>query len=386
MDKIKMLYASPFVPMKSGISDYSAILVSELARKADITLYIDNYKLKDQKFKEEFDVLRYGVDTIYFHEYKYLVYNIGNNPYYHSYIYETCLKYPGVVILHDVILYYLTVGYYQSKGKLYSKIYEMEGIEGVLKVKEALKSGINDLLRKKSLAHILPLNQELLHSQNKFIVHSEFAYQIVKKHTDNVKKINMIPQVHDNFRLIEKMDLFKKFHISEDVFVIASFGIIAETKRNDEICRAVLNIHKELNRKICYVMVGEGDYVNQFVDHRIIYKTGFVSMNEFDSFIVHSDIVLNLRYPSMGETSAALIKVLQMGKACIINDEGWFGEIPDDCVIKIGKENIQRELEAKLKEYIGDSNKRLDVAQKAKQYIEREYAPRDIIKSIFDFI
>ena len=40
-------------------------------------------------------------------KYDYLVYNVGNNPDFHSYIYEAALAHPGMIILHDYMLYYL---------------------------------------------------------------------------------------------------------------------------------------------------------------------------------------------------------------------------------------------------------------------------------------
>ena len=47
MKKPSLLYASPFAPMKSGISDYSEILVYALKNEFEITLLIDDYKLEN---------------------------------------------------------------------------------------------------------------------------------------------------------------------------------------------------------------------------------------------------------------------------------------------------------------------------------------------------
>ena len=88
----------------------------------DITLLIDNYKLAQKELYNNFNVKIFGQDKINFRDYKYKIYNIGNNPYFHSNIYNCAINFPGVVILHDFILYYLLVGYYQDKEILYSKI------------------------------------------------------------------------------------------------------------------------------------------------------------------------------------------------------------------------------------------------------------------------
>ena len=89
-----LLYASPFPPIKSGISDYSVDLIYGLKKYFDITLLIDDYVLTDPALYQDFKVLVYGKDELKINDYDYLVYNIGNQPFYHAYIYELCLKHP----------------------------------------------------------------------------------------------------------------------------------------------------------------------------------------------------------------------------------------------------------------------------------------------------
>ena len=380
----KLLYVSPFPPLKSGISDYSVILVDALKSRYDITLYVDDYDLADVDKIKEFPILKHGKDSVVWDSYDYIIYNIGNNPYFHDYIYEACIEHPGMVILHDLVLYYMFIGYYQKRNCLYSRIYEQEGLELLLKIKEYVKKEKKDLLQIKGIASEFPFHKELLESGNKIMVHSQYAFDRVKQYTNKVKKINMIQQVAESFELIKKDKLYKKYGIPTDAIVITSFGIVAETKLNHIACEVVRNIAKE--KKVCYVMVGEGEYVNCYVDNKHIFKTGYVDMDEFDSFIVHSDIVLNLRHPSMGETSAALIKILQMGKACIINDEGWFAEIPADCAVKLPIDNIKEDLEQKLTLLIDDVQRRKQIEQNAEQYIKAEYSTKKIIDDIERFL
>lgn len=83
--KPSLLYASPFPPKKSGISDYSVVLVKALSKIFDITLYIDDYIITEESIKD-FPVLVHGKDNVSFNKFDYLIYNIGNNPAYHKYI------------------------------------------------------------------------------------------------------------------------------------------------------------------------------------------------------------------------------------------------------------------------------------------------------------
>jgi glycosyltransferase involved in cell wall biosynthesis len=48
-----------------------------------------------------------------------------------------------------------------------------------------------------------------------------------------------------------------------------------------------------------------------------------------------SDVLVNLRYPTMGETSGSVIRALSLGKPSVVSDVGWFAELPDEAALKI---------------------------------------------------
>ena len=47
------------------------------------------------------------------------------------------------------------------------------------------------------------------------------------------------------------------------------------------------------------------------------------------------DVLVNLRSPTMGETSGSVIRGLALGKPMLVSDVGWFGELPDGVALKI---------------------------------------------------
>lgn len=387
MNKPKLLYASPFPPQKSGISDYSQTLVYGLKEYFDVTLLIDNDKLEQQELYRDFNVKIYGKDKINFEAFEYKIYNIGNNPYYHSYIYDCAIKHPGTIILHDFILYYLVVGYYQDKKKVYSKIYELEGAKGIHLIKKALKTNKKDFLEYKELAHLFPLNKEIANSNNLIIVHSQCNYNKLRKineHAD-VKKINHISLIRENEPIMDRKTLFKKYNIPSDSCIIASFGFIASTKLNSVICRVVAKLNQAIEKKVVYLMVGEGTYADSLLGENIK-KTGLVNINEFNSYISHSDLIINLRYPSMGETSGALIRALAMGKLCVVSNDAWFSELPDDVVIKLKNANIKDELRETISNFLNAPEKFKQLGKNAKAYIEKEHNLQHISKQIAEFI
>ena len=75
--------------------------------------------------------------------------------------------------------------------------------------------------------------------------------------------------------------------------------------------------------------------------------TGYTRLNEFKQYMGACDICFNLRYPTQGESSASLHRMLGMGKAILLTDIGTFQEYPDDVAIKIshGKTEVQEIVE-----------------------------------------
>lgn len=398
MNKPTMLYASPFNPEQSGISDYSETLVQALQEQFEITLLIKDYEMTNRYLTDTCRILKYGREEIPFEEFDYIVYNIGNQPYYHDYIYRCCLEHPGLVILHDFSLYYLFIGVHSQDGDVLREIYRLTGITGLHTVKSAIQNINWDLLECKRLAGELPLNQELLQSENKFMVHSDYTYQKVIKTgcvmPEQVRKIDHIALIDDTTEYMERDELFDRYGVPKDALILTSLGFIGNTKLNHVVCKVVEKLSKELQQKICYVMVGEGNYtaagesksVDDYADGKIIIKTGYTEIVEFNSFIKHSDIIINLRHPSMGETSGALIRILGMGKVCIISDEAWFSEIPGDCAIKISIDNIEEKLEHQIIELLEHPEKKTEYEKNAKTYIDTEYNGKIIVKQIEQFL
>lgn len=398
MKKPTMLYASPLNPVQSGISDYSETLVQALQKQFDITLLIKDYDMTNQYLSDTCKILKYGRDYIPFEEFDTIVYNIGNQPYYHDYIYRCCLEHPGLVILHDFSLYYLFIGVHSQDGDVLREIYHFTGIWGLHTVKSAIQNINWDLLECKRLAGELPLNQELLKSGNQFMVHSDYTYQRVMKtgcvKPEQIRKINHIALIDETTEYMEQSVLFEKYGVPRDALVLTSLGFIGNTKLNHIVCKVVEELSRELEQKICYVMVGEGNYtaagekksVDDYVDGNRIIKTGYTDIIEFNSFIKHSDIIINLRHPSMGETSGALIRILGLGKVCIISDEAWFSEIPDNCAIKIGIENIEKQLKHQIREFVQHPEKKVEYEKNAKAYIDTEYAGNVIVDQIRQFL
>jgi glycosyltransferase involved in cell wall biosynthesis len=63
--------------------------------------------------------------------------------------------------------------------------------------------------------------------------------------------------------------------------------------------------------------------------------TGRQPMDRFYLYMLASDVVVNLRFPSTGELSGTLIRTLGMGKPVLVSNTGPFAEFPEHTVARI---------------------------------------------------
>lgn len=383
MRKPTLLYASPFWPKKSGISEYSESLITGLDKFFELTLLTDNYILDNKDIRDKYHIVKYNASEKY-EKYDYIIYNFGNNPDYHCYMYDMIQNNPGYVILHDYILYYLTVGYYLEKDKLFQKVYELEGIRGIQIVKDSLqKHESRNLLHHKEIAAMLPMNWEVINKAKGIFVHSQYGENIVKENYKDAKtyKINLVKC--ETMELKDINFIHKHFKINDNEYIVGAVGFIAETKQNELTCLAIKKYNETNKDKIHYVMIGEGNYVDHLLDD-YIHKTGFLTNTEFFQAINSCNLIMNLRYPYHGESSATLIQCMDMNKPCVVSDIGWFSELKDDTVIKLPTELSVNE----LCEHIQNLRDKdlTEIIANAKSYVENYCLPEKVAQSIYENI
>ena len=78
-------------------------------------------------------------------------------------------------------------------------------------------------------------------------------------------------------------------------------------------------------------------------------REGYVDESRLWQLMMAADVHVNLRSPTMGETSGTAIRALSLGKPLVVSDVGWFAELPDDVALKIPVDEQEVEtLEAAL--------------------------------------
>ncbi|HJX30061.1 MAG TPA: glycosyltransferase family 4 protein [Thermoanaerobaculia bacterium] len=392
---MRLAYFSPLPPARSGIADYSAELVPALAEHLEIELFVDEGVRTDEALTSRFTVRGDRAFPALWESGRYdaVVYHVGNNPDFHTRTWKMLQRIPGIVILHEYMLHHLVRGMTLAKGDLDGYVEEMRyayGRTGEALARRSVGTGIPlDVWS-------YPLFERVVDASLGLIVHNDCTGDRVRSSRPGTRIVT-IPH-HLSLRELDSMSVTSPeqaratLGIPADAFVVASFGFVTPAKRIDVALRAFARLKREVPRAV-YLLVGE---VSPHYDFASLLTPALsdgvtvVGHTELDRFLLHmlaADVTVNLRYPSAGETSGTLIRLLGLGKPVIVSNTGAFSEIPDDCCARIDLDDSEEELlAAVLLRLAADEPLRRRMGENARAHIATRHTLEGSARGYADFV
>ncbi len=152
----------------------------------------------------------------------------------------------------------------------------------------------------------------------------------------NILRVHLGADLQPNISETERQRLRQQLAMDDTCFWIGIFGFINQHKRIDSVMTAMANLCRS-GYPIRLLVVGEvnDDRINlaaleqQHGLSEVIRYEGYVNSTHFLDYMKAVDVVANLRYPTMGESSASLYHALACGEPTLISDFASFSEIPD---------------------------------------------------------
>ncbi len=342
-------YCSPVNPIESGISDYSEELLPYLGQYTEITLFVEpgltpaNPHLRRQLEVRSIDELaglhrRRPFDAI--------IYHLGNSPA-HGAIYESLLRVPGVVVLHEWVLHHLKLWHAATRRNDVSRyLREMRARYGAAGERVARQMSRGQLL---DAAFAYPLVEDVVAAAEGLIGHSRYVVDQARALRSSLPAavvpmgVPLPPQI-DSKTARESLDLPRESPIW------ASFGHINPYKRMEPALRAFRRF-RDIRPAARYVLVGSISpaYDLHALIRRLdladaVHVTGYVPREAFELYVAAADVCLNLRSPTAGETSASLLRLLGAGKPTLVSAIGAFAELPTDVVAHVDVDRAEAAL------------------------------------------
>jgi glycosyltransferase involved in cell wall biosynthesis/SAM-dependent methyltransferase len=366
---MRVAFFSPLPPARSGIADYSEALVESLRHLSDLEIVSSS--------GQSFDPARCDL----------ALYQVGNNGF-HGFVYETALRHPGVVVMHESNLHHLIADLTIRRG-------DWDGY-----VRECAYNGgeparaFAERVRKLEVGpdyEGLRMTRRLLESARGVVVHSHFMEAEIRA-AGYHGPVAVIP--HGAWIPEADRNAWRhKLGLDEVTPLVGIFGYLKPYKRIAESLRAFRRLVR-LVPNARMILVGEPHpefpiepMIRTMGLSAHVRILGFAPIQDFVGYLGACDIVLNLRYPTVGESSGTLLRALGLGKAVMVSEIGSFAEFPEDVCLKVpvgaGEEDL-------IFEYLNLLVSRPEVAQalgrRARDYVAHECNWATVARQYVEFM
>jgi glycosyltransferase involved in cell wall biosynthesis len=392
---MRLAWVSPLPPMPSGVSDYSFELLPVIAGRAMVDAVAPRAgRFRRARSPAGITVVSPSDFAQRVDEYDAVYYHLGNNPW-HRFVYDLSMAHPGVAVFHDFVMHHL----------LAAMTVEWRG--GFAAYRHLLRSEYGEagerlaFLRARGVAtdfekFMFPLNQGVAARSRVIVVHNQDSRERMHELAPEVPVV-VIPHhagsPPSEVQGIDRLEARRRLGLPPDAFMAGHFGYITRPKQPAAVVggfAALASAWPEAR----LVMVG-ADRTGGGLDRLIkryrldgrITITGYVGrLSKFYLYLKAVDAVINLRYPSAGESSGTFARALAEGRVVIVNNLGSFGEVPPDVALKVEADGDQaQEVGAHLLRLAGSPEYRRGIEARAREYAATVLDPercRDLYLSV----
>jgi glycosyltransferase involved in cell wall biosynthesis len=351
---MRIAYYSPLPPERTGIAEYSELLLPELGRRVEIAVVARGNK--DPR-----------ADTA--------VYHIGNNPEAHAWIVDALRRRSGVVVLHDFVLHHLVAGMTLGRGDWQGYLNAMEreeGLVGRLLAQALLEGRLPPLWETRP--EDFPLAGEVLDRATGLIVHSRYVEERVRG-AGYDGPLWRIPHPAWTPPEVEPERV-------GGAPLVGCFGNLNPSKRLPELLAAFSALRgRHPDARLLLVGGVSARYELPPLSDGVE-RIDYVDEPRLWALMRACDVHVSLRFPTMGETSGSAVRSLSLGKPLVVSDIGWFTELPGDVALKVPLDEREVDVLAGALELAAEhaptlgaaarayAERELDVARVAERYVE----------------
>jgi glycosyltransferase involved in cell wall biosynthesis len=326
---------SPLPPERNGIADYTLQLLRPLTSLYSCVAYCNSAHAvvpATVKVREQLQAFRYvrrGSPILH---------QIGNNPG-HVFVLEALRRWGGVTTLHDQNLHYLYEVAGTARIDLTRRMTAGSARLGLTyarhwhenRIKTAANYALFDML------------DEVLATSSAVVVHSDFAKRRIatlygSRFSD---RVDVIPHLSLPFAMPDRRETIGRLAIPTDRPLILTAGFATAAKRFDWLITALEEIG---SRGIEFFWVHAGqerseEYaLSALIEQHPHVKeqsriTGYLEENDLNAYIGACDVLVNLRFPSVGESSGTMARAMSAGKCCLVTDTAAYADLPRDTVV-----------------------------------------------------
>lgn len=385
-EKPVLVFVSPLPPARSGIADYSRALLQRLQEHYTLIAVCEN--------PLSLDPLPAWVKVISAEEYlssgsvlNRHLYHFGNSAH-HIWMLPLLERFPGSVMLHDLFL----GGLYHSLARSLSVpietyLFADHGYDALRCVEEY---GVHEALIR------YPINRSIISRADAILVHSHYSYsRLDTPHRYRIPFPKELPS-----QSLSPLQAKERLGFLPSEFLVCTFGFIGPSKCARELIEAWGRSSLGNGASAHLLFVGELP-TNSYADELLaltnalptpgqVHFIGYCDAPKYAEYLAASDLIVQLRRDSRGETSAAAFDALSHSKVLLVNANGSMEEFPSEAVVVLPDHFTLADLSIALDELYRRESLRSRLAAAARDYVKTVHDPlicalayRDAIESAY---
>jgi len=367
VNRLRIACFTPLPPAATGIADYSAILLPQLARRVDLTVFTDEPTAVPPDLRRQLTIKPYPDYPPCRFQFDLPLYQMGNSRH-HAGMYPYALRYPGVVVLHDLTLHHF-IADQTGGGPGYAR--EIGLATGSSDLAWEIRAGIRP-----SPPFDLPLVNRLQRVSLGLFTNSRYTAACLPPAPK--RPLHVLPPMIELRPGHSRRD---ELAWPETAVIFASVGQVTAAKRIDAALRAFRRLLDE-GADGRYLIVGQpmadGDLpalIQSLELGSFVHQTGYApDLQTFVDWIETADVIINLRHPTAGETSATALRGMAARKPLIVFDQGWYSELPDDACWKAAPMD-EAGLLAAMRELAANPARRQAMGAAGRRYVAGQCQP-----------
>jgi glycosyltransferase involved in cell wall biosynthesis len=363
-----------FEPSK-GLKVYGRELLPHLAQYYQIDVFTDEVNSGKDLTGQNLPIYLYDDFDELRHKYAHRIFQLRNNAD-HVPVYDTLLRYPGVIVLHDVNISGIIGAKTLLAGRKLAFLRHLQCNEGWA---PCLRCGLEVALHRRwPESGDYAMNRVACRCCEGVIVHNEQARATIHSVVDGAPTALIRRGVPPVTKEVDQAAARERLGLPEHTFVVLSLGYVTPRKRIRQALEAFAGlVHKVPNAQ--YVLAGRviPDFdvtglVQQLGLTDRVLLTGWVEEEDFYAYLAAADVCVNLRYPVEGETSSVALRMMSYAKPVLVSDAGSMAELPDETCIKIRPDAGEvKAIYAALGNLASDDRRREKLGQLAQAYVRR---------------
>jgi glycosyltransferase involved in cell wall biosynthesis len=372
---VRLNFFSPLPPLRSDIARLTVNLLPHLAREAEIVVWTNEPKCELNP-PAGATIRHYDVHHPPWREINQAdatFYQMGNDPRYHHAIWHVSQQHPGIVILHDLMMQHFFSGLvFHDRGlnrRQYLELVERyHGIKG----RVLAEKHVQGLLGTEELAQRCPLTEAATENALAVIVHSAAAYAALPEETAAVLLplcVGMATPALDAPRARPATEPYR----------LTVFGFLGPNRKLPLFLRALAAFPERSRFRLDIFGTMDGqEKMEQLVCRLGLAETvtlhGFVTAPELDAALRETDLVVNLRDPSMGEASGSQLHLWQYGLPSLVTQRAWYGTLPDDTVAFVRPEHVVEDIQRHLAGFLRDPEFYRALGRNSRLHVDKHHS------------